>query len=459
MTPPTRPRLRPLLLAFSIGLFAAASTSAPLATAQQNDGAAKAIDDKQLESNGIRKLFSKHLQLYTDVPSSPEVDQLPQLFDEAVPQWAEYFGVDLAKTAKWQARAYLVGDRRRFEALGLLPPGRETFTNGISMGAELWLHDQPTPYYRRHLMLHEGTHVFTASFLGGCGPGWYMEGTAELFGTHRLDEKTGKLELRIMPRNREEVPMLGRIKLITDAIAEDRTHTITEIMAFDNREQMSNEAYAWCWALAKFLDTHPRYRDRFRALGKQVLDPKFDELMRREYAADWSNLIADWQAFIAALDHGYDFNRMAIDFNSHALVNAGSKESEVGIAADHGWQSSGMRLEAGKSYQITATGRFQIAAEQTDGKTQPWPEAGGVSIEYHDGHPLGMLLGDIYPGPSTAPDPECNFAHPAAIGLQAVLKPKVSGTLFLRVNDSAGRLDDNKGSLGVSIEEVTEASK
>ena len=25
------------------------------------------------------------------------------------------------------------------------------------------------------------------SFLGGCGPGWYMEGTAELFGTHRID--------------------------------------------------------------------------------------------------------------------------------------------------------------------------------------------------------------------------------------------------------------------------------
>ena len=50
------------------------------------------------------------------------------------------------------------------------------------MGAELWLHDQPTAYYRRHLLLHEGTHVFMASFLGGCGPGWYMEGTAELFG-------------------------------------------------------------------------------------------------------------------------------------------------------------------------------------------------------------------------------------------------------------------------------------
>ena len=55
------------------------------------------------------------------------------------------------------------------------------------MGREFWLFDQPTDYYVRHLLLHEGTHVFMVSFLGGCGPGWYMEGTAELLGTHRLD--------------------------------------------------------------------------------------------------------------------------------------------------------------------------------------------------------------------------------------------------------------------------------
>lgn len=448
MTRTTKPRLRLLLLAISIGCCA---LGARFTVAQDKAAAAKSIDDKQLESGGIRKLLSKHLQLYTDVPSSPEVDRLPQLFDEAVPKWAKYFGVDLAKTEKWQARAYLVGDRRRFEALGLLPPGREEFTNGISMGAELWLHDQPTPYYRRHLLLHEGTHVFTASFLGGCGPGWYMEGTAELFGTHRLDEKTNQLEMRIMPRNREEVPMLGRIKLITDAIAEDRTHTIDEIMAFDNREQMSNEAYAWCWALAKFLDSHPKYRDRFRALGKQVLDPKFNEVMRRAYAKDWSNLNAEWQAYIAELDHGYDFDRMAIDFGPGEPASAGGHQ-QIEIKADQGWQSSGIKLEAGKSYKISAKGRYQITAEQVDGKTQSWPcEPGGVTIEYHHGRPRGMLLGAIQPDTETPPNAECSFAKPTAIGLQAVLKPKVSGTLFLRVNDSAAHLDDNRGTCSVEI--------
>jgi len=445
------------MLAISIALtIAACALSAePLAPTTT----VPPIGDREIQANGIRRLTSKHLILYTDVPSSPEVDRLPAVFDAAVPQWAAYFGVDEAKTSHWQARAYLIGDRRRFESLGLMPPGRPNFVNGISMGAEFWLYDQPTAYYRRHLLLHEGTHVFMASFLGGCGPGWYMEGIAELFATHRLDDQTGQLTLRIMPRSRDEVPMLGRIKLIRDAIADHHPLTFPAVMQFDNREQLGNEAYAWCWAAAKFLDTHPRYRDRYRALYKNVLDPKFNDLVRRNYENDWPNFTAEWQAFIATLDHGYDFDRMAIDFNSHGLISEGGDRSGgsfvSGIAADRGWQSTGKRLEAGKSYKITATGRYQIAAEQIDGKTQPWPcEPGGVTIEYHDGHPLGMLLGAIDAGGETAPSTPISFADPAAIGLQATIKPATSGTLYLRVNDSAARIEDNRGTLAVSIEAV-----
>ena len=87
----------------------------------------------------------------------------------------------------WQVRAFLIGDRKTFDKLGVMPAGDDKFVHGLSMGSDLWLYDQPTAYYRRHLLLHEGTHAFMAKFLGGCGPGWYMEGTAELFGTHRME--------------------------------------------------------------------------------------------------------------------------------------------------------------------------------------------------------------------------------------------------------------------------------
>ena len=86
------------------------------------------------------------------------------------------------------------------------------------------------------------------------------------------------------------------------------------VMALDNRQQMDNGSYAWCWAAAKFLDSHPRYRERFRQLKDHVADQDFNEAVKRLYGADWPDAQAEWQAFIAALDYGYDFERMAIDF-------------------------------------------------------------------------------------------------------------------------------------------------
>jgi len=414
----------------------------------------RTLDENQITSGGIRKLTGKHLTLFTDVPSSPDVDSLPQVFDAAVPIWCEYFGVDPAKTEGWHARGFLIGDRRRFDALGLMPTGHDQFENGISMGAEFWLKDQPTPYYRRHLLLHEGTHVFMVSFLGGCGPGWYMEGTAELFATHRLDNPTGKLEMRTMPGDRSEVPMLGRIKLINDAIAAGRPMSLDAVMNLDNSQQLGNEAYAWCWALAKLLDANPRYRQRFHALQKYVLDPKFNELVRRDFGGDWPSLNAEWQAYIHSLDHGFDFQRMAIDFRRGKPL-ANNEARRIEVAADRGWQSSGVQLDAGRSYQVSAAGRYQIAMEQVDGKSQAWPcEPGGITLDYYRGRPLGMLLGAIVPNDGPQTDAQPSFAQPAAIGLQATIKPTVSGTLFLRVNDSPGRLDDNRGTLTATVEQA-----
>jgi hypothetical protein len=289
-------------------------------------------------------------------------------------------------------------------------------------------------------------------FLGGCGPGWYMEGTAELLATHRLDARNGKLTLGIMPQSRDEVPMLGRVKLVRDAVAAGRVLTLPQVMAIDNRQQLGNESYAWTWAAAKFLDAHPRYRGRFRRLRKHVLESQFNALTRREYKADWADLNAEWQAFVATLDHGYDFERMAIDFARGRPLR--EQPAHVEIEAGRGWQSSGVRLEAGKAYRIRASGRYQIAVDQQQGALQPWPcEPGGVTIEYHDGRPLGMLLGAIV---GTEEVEQASFAQPIAVGLGTTIEAAQSGTLYLRVNDSPAHLDDNRGTLTVSIEHTGE---
>jgi hypothetical protein len=322
-----------------------------------------------------------------------------------------------------------------------MPEGAADFPDGIFQGREFWLYAQSSDYYQRHLMLHEGTHAFMHSFLGGCGPGWYMEGTAELFGTHRYDERYKQLSLRTMPANRDEVPMWGRMPLIRALVA-DQEPPLTALFEIDNqlqRSELRKNAYALCWAAAKFLDSHPRYRARFRKLRSHVTDPDFNDRFLQTYRGQWAEMQAEWLAYIAALDYGYDLERMAIDFRPGRRLSA---PVTVEIAADRGWQSSGVRLEAGKTYRASASGRYVIA---DDG--EPWPcEPGGVTIEYHDGRPLGMLLGAIDGAKKGA-----TLADPIEIGLGTTFTPSASGTLYLRVNDLPSKLNDNGGKLSVTI--------
>lgn len=480
-----RPKTRAaILLAVWSGI--AIETAGPI---PQSFAAPVTIDEARAQAAGIRKLVGQHIVLYTDLASSPDVDSLPAVFDDAVGQWAQYFDVNVADARGWRVRAFLIGDRRAFDKLGVMPAGDDAFLHGLSVGADLWLYDQPSAYYRRHLLLHEGTHAYMAKFLGGCGPGWYMEGMAELFGTHRIldlkkeevpldnpntmgayDPLTGltpSLETRIMPRSRDEVPMWGRIKLIRDAVAAGHVLDLAAVMSLDNRKQMSDESYAWCWAAAKYFDGQVRYRRRFRRLVKHVTDADFNGVMRREFGDDWPNIEEGWQAFVATLEYGYDFQRMAIEFRRGTPLEG--KSRSVTITADRGWQSSGVWLEAGKTYHVSSSGRYQIAVEKTSDGEKPWPcEPGGVTIDYHDGRPLGMLLGAVVEarsgeqgagseggkdgGRKTSAE-ATGFARPIAIGLGATITPAASGTLYLRVNDSAARLDDNRGGLTVTVED------
>jgi hypothetical protein len=161
------------------------------------------------------------------------------------------------------------------------------------------------------------------------------------------------------------------------------------------------------------------------------------------FRRDRAQLEAEWPAFVATLDHGYDFERMAINFERGQPL--GSTPHTVTIDAGRGWQSSGAWLEAGKSYRVTATGRYEIA---NDG--EPWPcEPGGVTIDYHAGRPLGMLLGAI-----DGRTGDATLAEPFGIGLETVISPTADGTLYLRVNDSPAQLNDNRGTLSVTISEA-----
>lgn len=400
------------------------------------------VDEAKLPAAGIRKLVGKRLTLYTDLPPDPDVDSLPEVFDQAFPQWCAYFGKDPAGLSEWRITGVLMKDGTRFALQGLLPDELPLFDHGFCTGDKLWLYEQPSVYYRRHLLLHEGTHAFMLTVLGSCGPSWYMEGLAELLGTHRWQE--GRLTLNYMPVSRHDALRWGRIKLVEDDFAARRAKRLSTIVERDWIGTSETDMYAWCWAAARFLDHHPRYQSRFRQLSALVGAADFSARFRQLFADDWAQLAEEWQVFVANLDYGYDVPRMALDFAPGRPM--ADTTARATVAADQGWQNSGIRLEAGTTYRLQASGRYQVA----DKPQVWWCEPGGVSIRYYRGRPLGILLAAVRPDqPLTAgPSP---LIYPTVVGLGTTLTPRHSGTLYLRINDSAGELADNAGELTVEV--------
>jgi hypothetical protein len=400
------------------------------------------IDDGRAAAAGIRKLHGRHLTLYTDVPPGAEVDDLPGIFDLAVPQWCAYFQVDPARADQWQVTGFLMQEPARFQATGLMPADLPPFPNGYQRGRYIWVHDQSTGYYSRHLVLHEGTHAFMDQILGGLGPPWYAEGMAELLGTHLW--QAGQLRVGHVPEDKDQTPGWGRVKIITDELAAGRGMMPQMIFDYGPQAHRENVPYGWCWGLAAFLDQHPDTQQTFRQLPRQLAAGDVTAWLRGQLQDDWSTLSEDWQIFVMGIEYGYDFARAAVVRRPAAPVPPAGATTT--IEAARGWQSTGWRLEPGVTYHLAATGRYQIART-----SQPWwCEPGGVTIHYYRGRPLGMLLGavrdDQQPLQGLSP-----LVRPEPCGLQRTWSPQAGGTLYLKINESAADLADNQGQITIHL--------
>lgn len=413
------------------------------------------VDDARAAALGIRKLSGKHVDLYTDFSPRPAIDELPEVFDQAFDQWCAYFGIDPTDHADWRLTGFVIHEPGRFKQAGLLPDDLPPFQHAYARNYEFWVYDQPSDYYRRHLVLHEGTHGFMNTLFGACGPPWYMEGIAELLATHRWHD--GRLELNYVPGDKGETPMWGRVKIIKDAVAAGRAWTLDDVLDVDGRAFVETEPYGWCWAAALLLDRHPRYQNRFRQLYHDVLRADFTARFRQALSEDWADLADEWDLFVANLEYGHDVARCVVDFTrGRPLPDDGAT---IEIAADRGWQNSGFRLDAGRTYHIEAQGRYQVA-------DQPqiwWCEPGGVTMRYYQGRPLGVLLAavrgdttglvqkDTAGQAGSGTHPPNSLLQPVVVGLAAVITPEISGTLYLKINDSPGELGDNAGVIQVRI--------
>ena len=401
------------------------------------------IPAAKLAAAGIRKLEGRWLTLYTDLPAAAEVDELPLVFDQAIPYWCEYFRIKPEDVASWKVDGSLMRSKEPFLNVGLLTREVPDFLHGYNSKRQIWVLEQMSAYYRRHLILHEGTHAFMATFLGGSGPPWYSEGVAELFGTHRWEN--GELKIRVMPQRREDVPVWGRITLIKEAIAKGKPLSLEQVMDYGPRAHLEVEPYAWSWAAAHFFETHPATRDAFRELRVVAQDgsSQFSQQFRQRLAARWPEINGDWAVFTRNLDYGFDLARELV--RPHDEMPVQSAGSQFVVDGSLGWQSTGLQLKANQSYQVKADG--QIVLQQNP----EWlSDAGGITIHYHRGFPLGILLGAVCGGDKEQRNLE-PLNKPGVIGLNRTIRAPIDGVLYLRANDRSSSLADNTGSYRVTV--------
>lgn len=401
----------------------------------------------------LRRISGDHVTIFTDLPSSADIDELSVVFDQAVPQWCEYFGVPLDAVRGWRLEAYLIVSKERFVRSGLLPKSLPPFLNGYQRGNKMWIYAQPGAYYTRHLVLHEGTHGFMFNHLGPYGAPWYTEGIAELFGTHRWEN--GKLQMRVTPDSKADFPYWGRIGILQNDRQLGNLQTIENLLRLPPSAFRNNRAYAWSWGLVAMLDSHPRFRERFRMLGKHMHKDAaaFSSTFKNTFKRDMRMVHDAWSLFTANVDYGYEVHQDVVRYSTTKRLE--KKNNRVTIETDAPWQSSGFRVVRGKRYRIAARGRFVVRKEPDVW----WCEPGGVTIEYYRGQPLGILQAAILPNGSernqTGGEKEkAGFMSPIAVGLRSEFVAPASGDLFFRINEMPGELSDNHGDLTVSVKPV-----
>ena len=417
-----------------------------------------AHDDQRLDEIGIHRYESKHLILYTDIPAE-HARLLPPLMDQAYAALEEYFGpLPADREGKdYQMIGYIMADRALFRDAGLIKDDAQILLEGVYRNQIFWMKDQPIDYYRRHLMIHEGTHCFMVALPNPTNRFvWYMEGMAELFRAH-LTDRDGKTRFRLFPSDRETFGGLGWIKLIDEDRHSTGLRKIEAVTSMPQNDFQKYNAYAWSWSLCAFLDGHPKYRDRFRRIGTLVTSRSDATLeLQKVFPEDWPELSEEWLVFAGNLCYGYDIERSVLDLRRGEPLARTGAASEFEIAADRGWQSSGILIEQGRTYTITASGRFVVATEP-----KPWEsEPQGVSIRYHAGQPVGKLMATIRSQSLREAPPYTTMLTELPIGREARLTPRITGTLYFRVNDFWNELADNRGSVQVKVKvEPSDGSK
>lgn len=450
---PAKPGRRRVL---ARGLAAAGAALVPLRIGRAAAPREGMVDVGPIEAAARRAGMVVHagerLVLVTDRPprAGDGLPELPGVFDAAFASWCAHYGLADGAARGWRACGMLMSQRVRFREAGLLPADGSIpdFANGYCDRNRFWLDDQSNPAYRRHLLLHEGVHAFTFTLRRLAAPSWYAEGIAELLATHRLDD--GRFVATPLPERAGDVEQLGRVETIRRLRAGAACPGLAEVFATPPSPRHDIPAYAASWAAVALLSLHPAHAAVFHALEAGPLDARLDERLAALDGWDAIRAARDFDAFTDELDYGFDFARSAVDWSDGEPL---ARRVRVAVAADRGWQPTGVACRRGEAVEFAAVGRVGVGRA---GETALESTADGISLRWYRGRPVGRLLLAQWGTPAAGGRPCFRVLGEGTRG--TVVAPD-DGVLHAKINAPPGALAGHSGALELHLRPAVAAAR
>ncbi len=403
----------PLLLAALVLAIATPAAAQEPATARPPAASRHPIlsDEPKAEPRPIR---SRHFSFLSDV-SDREAKLILDKLETMVGLLERYFG----RRQRGVIEGFIVHDLAVWpegvltEPLGIekiKEPAGICFTTalGPERRAVLYACDDPG------IIQHECTHGFCHLTFGGVGPLWLAEGLAELGRWWREKEKGVNVPPVILAH-------------LHDA---DRP-TLAEITAPNQPPSNDWRDYTWRYALCQMLLDNPNYADRFRALAGALMEGQPGVSFESVYGPVGGEVAFEFEQFLAHVGNGSraDLTAWPWKAKQRKLAPGGVGRAKVKGAA--GWQASGVEVEAGAVYVITAEGTCRLAIDAEP--TGPEGDAAG----------RGRLTGALYADFTLSPE--------IPLGSHSSWIAPADGLLMLRAADAWTELADNDGTLSITI--------
>ncbi|MCA8985809.1 MAG: hypothetical protein R3C12_25290 [Planctomycetaceae bacterium] len=412
------------------------------------------VDEQALREIGIEVFRSRSLILLVDQVSPEErieFAQLPHLVDAWI-EWLAGAYPELLRQAERETLLPLTGHVMREPALfvqaGLLPEELADLNHGKDRGRDFWLVDQPTHYYRRHLLLHEALHC-VMNARPHQWPVWYLEGMAERMAIHERDG-AGRTAFAMMPDKLHVEGGFGRIGLLREEVRAGRFRTLTDVQKLDFGNFYPHKtSYAWSWAFCYFLSRHPATAEDFTTLTSARQSRDFHSRLKQLLSRESSRLEADWAVFLNNLVPGYDFENSRIHWNAPDADDAEPPGTtrDFSVQVNRHWQNSGISVTAGTRYRISAEGHYVLGVDPLPWESEPQ----GVSLAYVSGRPRGELQMVLYQPGDSSPARDFGFTTVIPVGRQREWQAPTDGTLFFRINEIPSEWGDNTGPLRVRV--------